>query len=452
MPLLRFSIAFAGTRKSSPRARVGGVHVAVRRDRHVVDEPARAGREAPDQAAAGQRVDEDPVGQAAGHDQPVARGVDPVREQAPVLAGREEDLRASRAPSVPRKTVPSVVEVTKNWSVPGRTVTPSGKTCVTREDVLLGQGARRGSRDERAEQGQEQGASHGASLSGGAQRPPLSSVRMDERALTERLVTYDTSTLEGMQSAAGFVKGWLEARDVEVTGEMHNGRPVLAATVGPAGVPTVVFHGHLDVVPASPELFEPRVDGDRLYGRGAYDMKGGLAAMMCALHDVAAQDGVRVHFLCVSDEESEEADEQRGSTHLVAQGYIGDFAITGEPTDLHIGVQAKGVLVLRIEVDGHLGARLHPLDRRQRGGQGDRRVPPDRVAAVRARVVRPLRPAVDQPRPHRRRRRHQPRAGLVRDRRGHPLPARARTPTRSSPTINAPGRAPRPRRPSTATR
>jgi succinyl-diaminopimelate desuccinylase len=57
---------------------------------------------------------------------------------------------------------------------------------------------------------------------------------MDERALAERLITYDTSTLEGMQSAAGFVKGWLEARDVEVAGCMHNGRPVLAATVGRA--------------------------------------------------------------------------------------------------------------------------------------------------------------------------------------------------------------------------
>jgi succinyl-diaminopimelate desuccinylase len=175
---------------------------------------------------------------------------------------------------------------------------------------------------------------------------------MDERALTERLVTYDTSTLEGMQSAAGFVKGWLEARDVEVTGEMHNGRPVLAATVGPEGVPTVVFHGHLDVVPASEELFTPRIDGDRLYGRGAYDMKGGLASMMCALRDVAAQDRVRVHFLCVADEESEEPDEQRGSTYLVRRGYAGDFAITGEPTDLHIGVEAKGVLVLHIEVTG----------------------------------------------------------------------------------------------------
>ncbi|MGH2763064.1 MAG: M20 family metallopeptidase [Thermoleophilaceae bacterium] len=174
---------------------------------------------------------------------------------------------------------------------------------------------------------------------------------MDERALTERLITYDTSTLEGMQAAAGFVKGWLEARDVEVTGTTHNGRPLLAATVGPSGPPTVVLHGHLDVVPGRPEQFTPRIDGDRLYGRGAYDMKGGLAAMMCALHDLAGEERVRVHFVCVADEESEEI-EQRGSDYLVEHGYLGDFAITGEPTDMHIGVQAKGVLAMRIEVTG----------------------------------------------------------------------------------------------------
>jgi succinyl-diaminopimelate desuccinylase len=174
---------------------------------------------------------------------------------------------------------------------------------------------------------------------------------MDERALAERLITYDTSTLEGMQSAAGFMKGWLEAREVEVTGTMHNGRPVLAATVGPANAPTIVLHGHLDVVPARPEQFSPRLDGDRLFGRGAYDMKGGLAAMMLAVHDLAGHDRVRVHFVCVADEESEEL-EQRGSDYLVEQGYLGDFAITGEPTDMHIGIQAKGVLAMRIEVTG----------------------------------------------------------------------------------------------------
>jgi len=174
---------------------------------------------------------------------------------------------------------------------------------------------------------------------------------VDERALTERLITYDTSTLEGMQAAAGFVKGWLEARDVEVSGTTHNGRPLLTATVGPDSGPTVVLHGHLDVVPGREEQFDPRIDGDRLYGRGAYDMKGGLAAMICAFRDVANQDRVRVHFACVADEESEEIDD-RASDWLVHNGFLGDFAVTGEPTDLHIGIQAKGVLAMRIEVVG----------------------------------------------------------------------------------------------------
>ena len=79
--------------------------------------------------------------------------------------------------------------------------------------------------------------------------PPLCSPVVDERVLCERLITYDTSTTEGIQSAAGFVKGWLEARDVDVRSAMHKGRPVLAATVGAADGPTVVLHGHLDVVP-----------------------------------------------------------------------------------------------------------------------------------------------------------------------------------------------------------
>ena len=215
---------------------------------------------------------------------------------------------------------------------------------------------------------------------------------MDERALTERLITYDTSTLEGMQAAAGFVKGWLEARDVEVIGTQHNGRPLLTATVGPKRGPTIVLHGHLDVVPGRPEQFEPRVDGDRLYGRGAYDMKGGLAAMICAFRDVAAQEGVRVHFTCVSDEESEEIDD-RGSDYLVKNGYLGDFAITGEPTDLHIGIQAKGVLAMRVEVTRHGRARLDSVGRRQRRAEGDRHLPPDREPAVRARVLGPVRPA-----------------------------------------------------------
>jgi succinyl-diaminopimelate desuccinylase len=170
--------------------------------------------------------------------------------------------------------------------------------------------------------------------------------------LAERLIRYDTSTMDGLRSAAGFVKGWLEARDIDVREKDHNGLPVILADVGADGdAPSVVFHGHVDVVPGHPEQFDARVEDDRLIGRGAYDMKGGLAAMMCAVHDVAGQRDVRVRFLCVPDEESEEADD-RSTDVLVAGGYAADFAITGEPTDLHIGVEAKGVLAMRLEVSG----------------------------------------------------------------------------------------------------
>jgi succinyl-diaminopimelate desuccinylase len=174
---------------------------------------------------------------------------------------------------------------------------------------------------------------------------------VDECALAKRLMAWDTSNPEGIRSCAGFIKGWLEARDVEVEDAVFNGRPVLAAAVGPDNVPTVVYHGHLDVVPAHPEQFEPTVDGDRLIGRGAYDMKGALAAMMIATHELADRTDVKTRFVCVADEESDET-ELRASDWLVKHGYIGDFAITGEPTDLHIGVQAKGVLALRLTFAG----------------------------------------------------------------------------------------------------
>ena len=174
---------------------------------------------------------------------------------------------------------------------------------------------------------------------------------MDEQVLAERLITYDTSTSDGLRAAVGFVKGWLEARDVPVTGREFGGLPVVLADVGPATSPCVILHGHLDVVPAHDGQFHPRVEGDRLIGRGAYDMKGGLAAMMCAVHDIAENGRVRVRFICVSDEESDDLD-FRCTEALVDEGLRGDFAITGEPTDLHIGVQAKGVLALRVEVSG----------------------------------------------------------------------------------------------------
>jgi succinyl-diaminopimelate desuccinylase len=176
---------------------------------------------------------------------------------------------------------------------------------------------------------------------------------VDEQTLAERLISYDTSRPEELVAAAGFVKGWLESRDIEVQDHDHNALPVLIAAVGPPAdqVPSVIFHGHLDVVPGRPEQFTPHIEGDRLIGRGGYDMKGALAAMMCALKDLNGQERVAVRFICVPDEESEELDERSTDT-ILARGVDASFAITGEPTNLHIGVAAKGVLAMRIVVHG----------------------------------------------------------------------------------------------------
>jgi succinyl-diaminopimelate desuccinylase len=179
-------------------------------------------------------------------------------------------------------------------------------------------------------------------------------------ALAERLISYDTSKPEPIHEAAGFIKGWLEARGIEARQDWVNGLPVTSAEIGSGG-PCVVLHGHIDVVPGFPEQFEARVEDDRLIGRGAYDMKGALAAMMLVFTGISDADGVRVRLGIVADEESEE-DMGRGSDHLVDAGFVGDFAITGEPTNLHIGVEAKGVLAVRLEVSGRAAHGATPWE------------------------------------------------------------------------------------------
>ncbi len=174
---------------------------------------------------------------------------------------------------------------------------------------------------------------------------------MDELALAQRLIAFDTSNAEGLRRAAEFVGGWLESNDIKAEQSEARGLPVTRAEVGPKDGPTLVLHGHMDVVPGGRDQFQPRIDGDRLYGRGSYDMKGALAVMLTVLHKLRDQEVVRLRLGIVSDEESEE-EQNRGSDALVAGGFIGHFAITGEPTNLQVGVQAKGVLAIRLEVMG----------------------------------------------------------------------------------------------------
>src|SRR5262249_20197301 len=139
---------------------------------------------------------------------------------------------------------------------------------------------------------------------------------MDEVALTERLIAFDTSHADGLQRAAEFVGGWLESQGIRADQSEARGLPVTTAEVGPENAPTLVLHGHMDVVPGGDGQFEPRVEGDRLIGRGAYDMKGALAVMLLVIDDLREQDLVRVRLGGLGGEGSE-GGKNRDSSALV---------------------------------------------------------------------------------------------------------------------------------------
>jgi succinyl-diaminopimelate desuccinylase len=174
---------------------------------------------------------------------------------------------------------------------------------------------------------------------------------VDEVLLAERLIAYDTSRRAGIGLATDFVAGWLEARGVRVEHVTLEGKRCLLARVG-SGPARLVFHGHVDVVPGHPDQFVPRREDGRLYGRGAYDMKAAVAAMMLAVADLGPTlSGAEVTLLVVPDEERANPGENC-TEMLVRDGLRADFVVCGEPTDLQVGVQAKGVLILRIDVEG----------------------------------------------------------------------------------------------------
>jgi succinyl-diaminopimelate desuccinylase len=144
-----------------------------------------------------------------------------------------------------------------------------------------------------------------------------------------------------------FINGWFGARGLETirySGVGPRGElTALVVRVG-SGEPRILLHGHVDVVPGEETQFEPREEDDELYGRGVYDMKGALAAMMYAIEDLHELGcDATVELLVVPTKGESTA--RDGREVLIGNGHVGDFLITGEPTDFHIGTQAKGGLI-----------------------------------------------------------------------------------------------------------
>jgi len=130
------------------------------------------------------------------------------------------------------------------------------------------------------------------------------------------------------------------------------GRPNVVARIGPRDAPALMLNGHLDVVGVEGMIHNPfsaQIRGDRIYGRGSADMKGGVAAMCAAAAKAAQADSSRqILVTAVVDEEYESL----GMRALLAEGIRAEAAIITEPTRLAICPAHRGFVWMDVVLIG----------------------------------------------------------------------------------------------------
>ena len=143
------------------------------------------------------------------------------------------------------------------------------------------------------------------------------------------------------------------------------GRPnVVGVMTGRSAGPALLLCGHTDTVGVAgmTDPFEARFEDGRLFGRGAQDMKGGVAAMVDAARCIAERGGLdagRLIVAAVADEEHASL----GAVDLVARWHA-DAAIVTEPTGLDVAVAHKGFQWVHVETRGRAAHGSRPLDGR----------------------------------------------------------------------------------------
>jgi len=157
----------------------------------------------------------------------------------------------------------------------------------------------------------------------------------------------------GEKEIASFIAGWLKNCGLEVYMEDcgRDGRPnIVAIARGAGGGRSLMLNAHMDTVGTSgmKRPFDPDIRGGHLFGRGALDTKGALAAFMLATAE-AGKSGLKGDVILTAV-----ADEEFGSvgTDAIAHRWKADAAIVGEPTGLELVIAHKGFAWFEIETRG----------------------------------------------------------------------------------------------------
>jgi len=170
--------------------------------------------------------------------------------------------------------------------------------------------------------------------------------------------------MDGEAAVADYITEFLRRVGLEVTSpEVLPGRPnVVGRLRGSGGGPVVAFNTHMDTVPEgngwTRAPFEGEVIDGRLYGRGAADAKGPLAAFLAAIEALAGS-AVQLRGDLVMTAVVDEETGSRGARALVPALEV-DMAVVGEPTSMDVGIAHRGSLRPVLAVNGRTAHSSRP--------------------------------------------------------------------------------------------
>ncbi|KAJ9625189.1 hypothetical protein H2204_010576 [Knufia peltigerae] len=180
----------------------------------------------------------------------------------------------------------------------------------------------------------------------------------DVISLTQTLIRIDSSNPDsggpGEKEVARYIKTWLDHRGIETHWiEPSAGRPTVVGVVrGSGGGKSLMLNGHIDTVTLrgyDGDALGANISKGCIYGRGAADMKSGIAVMMVALDRAK---GLKLKGDVILSAVADEEMNSIGTEQLIAAGWRADAALVAEPTEMDIVHHHKGYTLFEVDIHG----------------------------------------------------------------------------------------------------